>query len=350
MKPVAIVVLWVALTAAAFPVVPLVSEVGAPYYEQFVTQLASAAREEVLVALSDLRLYPAAGATHGLLTALAQAASRGVKVQVLLERRETDLLPEQRGALTFLAERGVSVREDPAGVTLHAKFLVVDRRWVVVGSTHWTSTALTRSTQVDLALDCPELAQAFAQFFTILWEGRVEVKTRLPLPTEEVPHVLPLLELPTSSLHAQVLPAMIDRAQSSVDVLLYRFAYYPQYPDSPSNRILEALRRALGRGVRVRVLLEDGALFPEVAQDNRLAGALLVSYGAQVRLDHPDSVLHAKCLIVDDRDVLVSSANWSYYSLARNVEAGVAFFATPELAWALRSRFESLWKRARPLG
>ncbi len=349
MRGFAILAAWLTVGGWAFPVVPLVSEPHHPAYMQFVPTLLSQAQEEILAALSDLRRYPEEGPTAVLVEALAQAAARGLTVRVLVERSSSDLLFEQREALRFLASYGVDVREDTPEVTLHTKFLVVDRRWVVVGSTHWTYTALTESVQVDLAIDCPELAGLLAQFFHLVWEGDLQARVKLESADVFPPAVLPLLDLPSGSLHATWVPQLIGRAERSVDICLYSFSYYPQYPDSPSNRIVDALRAALARGVQVRLLLDDGALFPDLAQANRLTGALLASYGAQVRLDSAEAVLHAKCLLVDGRDVLVSSANWVYSSLARNVEAGVVFLGVPELAQALQSKFDELWRRAHPV-
>ena len=332
-----------------FPVVPLVTEPGVPTYLTYVPSLIKSAQEEVLVALSDLRLYQE-GSTTPLLEALGDAAKRGVKVRVLFERRGADQpAPEQLAAFNFLAQEGVETRWDDPEVTLHAKFLVVDRDILVVGSTHWTYSALVNSVQVDLALASPELTALAAEFFELLWAGNLNPQPVLPDPPWPKYGVLPLLELPKAGLHTGVIPVLIARAQKSADLLLYRFAYYPQYPNSPSNTLVKALIEAVRRGVRVRVLLEGGEDFPDLAEANRLVSTYLVLNGVQVRFDAPGSTMHAKCLIVDDRDLLVSSANWSYYSLAKNVEAGVALLDTQALAAPLASAFESLWDSAFPV-
>ncbi len=349
MKRFAILLFALAWTAAAVPIVPLWTAPGEPMYLEFVATLVAAAEEEVLAALSDIRLYAGGGATTGLLHALAEAAGRGVTVRVLAEARQAGPYPEQRAALAFLEQRGVAVRWDAPEVTLHTKFLVVDRRWVVVGSTHWTLSALTRSIQLDLAVESANLGIAFGRFFDLLWEGQLAAVPRLPPPPWPRPALVPLLDTPQGGLHATVIPDMIRQATESVQALIYRLGYYPAYSDSPSNRIVDALCTAAARGVEVRVLLEGGEDFPDLAQDNRAAAAYLTACGVAVRFDAPGTTLHAKCLIVDGRDVLVSSANWSYYSLARNVEAGIAVFGAPDLALPLRDQFDRLWAQARPL-
>ncbi|MCR4391317.1 MAG: phospholipase D-like domain-containing protein [Candidatus Acetothermia bacterium] len=350
MNRVAIVVLVLAWTGAmwAMPVAPLVTRPGQPAYVDLVLELIASAEEEIQIALSDMRLY-GNGATLPLLDALVAAAGRGVRVRVLVERREGEPYREQEAAVAYLRDRGVEVAGDDPEVTLHAKFLVVDGRWAVIGSTHWTWSALERSVQVDLAVDSPELAAFLAVFFDLLWDGRLRARPRLSEPPWPEPALVPLFDLPEGNLHASVIPELIARAARRVDVLLYRLVYYPQFADSPANRIVDALCAAAARGVQVRVLLEGGEDFPDLAQENRLSAAYLTTCGAAVRFDPPGTTLHAKCLIVDERDVMVTSANWSYYSLARNVEAGLALLGVPELGRPLTLMFEELWTTGRPL-
>ena len=349
MKRVAILLSAFAWGAAALPLVPLCTTPDAPLYPQFVIGLIDTAEAEVLVSLSDIRTYTGNGATAGLLQALASAAGRGVEVRVLAETRETGPGPEQRAARTYLEQRGVIVRWDAPDVTLHTKFLVIDRRWVVVGSTHWTMSALTRSVQLDLAIEAEELGDAFGRFFDLLWEGHLRAVPHLaPLPWPR-PAVVPLLDPPQGGLHAQAIPDMLRTATESIHALIYRLAYYPAYADSPSNRIVDELCRAAARGIEVQVLLESGEDFADLARDNRLVAAYLAACGVAVRFDEPGTTLHTKFLLIDRCDVLITSANWSYFSLVHNVEAGVAVLGIPDLGRPLGAWFDTLWDQARTL-
>lgn len=333
--------------AWGFPVLPLVSTPDHPAYLLTLPQLLGEAEGRIWVALSDCRRYPG-GETGPLLSALVEAAGRGVEVRVLLERRERNPLGEQLAAFSFFSTSGIAAAWDDPDLTLHSKLLLIDD-WLVVGSTHWTKSALLYSVQVDLAIHSPALAEVAAEFFNVIWTGKLEtVEAELPLENWPTGAVVPLLDLPGAGLHAQVLPRLLARAQATLDLIMYRLAYYPRYPDSPSNALVEGLISALRRGVRVRVLLEGGEDFPDLAEANRLTAAYLALHGAEVRLDPPELTTHAKCLVVDGRDVVVSSANWSYYSLARNVEAGVAFLDTPALAAVLQRAFEALWAEVAP--
>ncbi|MGQ9700122.1 MAG: phospholipase D-like domain-containing protein [Candidatus Bipolaricaulaceae bacterium] len=336
-----------ALEALAFPVLPIWSSPENPLYLQEIPVLLSKAEKEILAALSDVRAY-AEGTTEPLLSALTAAAGRGVQVYLLMENSNGPFSPEQGAALARLRQAGVEVREDPPDITLHTKFLVIDGRWVVVGSTHWTKTALTASVQVDLAVEEPELASAFRQFFFHLWEGELHTKTRLPAGPWPEPALIPILDFPNNNGTFNALSSLLTQAQHEIALLLYQLAFYPEYAQSPSNLLLEALIEAAQRGLRVRVLLEGGERDPNLAETNRLSAAWLLTQGVEVRFDSQESTMHAKCLLVDGRHIVVTSANWNYSSLIKNAEAGVLLLGVPELSQYLNARFTSLWEGSRP--
>lgn len=318
-----------------------------PCYLREIPGLLAAAQAEVLVALSDLRAY-ADGTTDPLLAALKAAKERGAAVYVLVERGRTAPAREQQEAEALLRRWGIPVRGDSPEVTLHAKFLVVDGWWVVVGSTHWTKTALLRSVQADLVLESPELAGLFRAFFFRLWEGRLSAQAKLPEGPWPAPALLPLLDLPDSLVHAQALARLLAQAEREILVVAYQVVYYPQYPDSPSTQLLGQLAAAVRRGLRVRVLLEGGEE-AGVGEGNRLAGAWLYAQGVEVRYDPPGLTTQAKVLVVDSRHVVLTSANWSYAGLVKNVEAGVLFWDAPGLAAQVMAHAAALWARSRPL-
>jgi len=336
----AFVLLCWPLWGLGFPVLPLWSTPGNNVYLNHVPGLLSSAIEEILVALSDIRAY-ADGTTDPLLSALVQAAEKGVNVYVLVEKTTRPFYPEQDEALARLRRAGVHVQGDSPEITLHAKFVVVDSRLVIVGSTHWTKTALTSSIQVDLALEDTEVANLFRQFFFLLWEGKLKTKTKLPPQPWPGSALIPLLDFPESKANFTAAYTVIAEAQRHVLVLLYRLVFYPAYSESPSTVLLRALADAAKRGVKVKVLLD-------LAEDNRLSAAWLAAHGIEVRFE-PTTVMHAKCLIVDGCHLSVSSANWNYSSLTKNIEAGVLILGAPQLAQVMEIYFSQLWESSVPL-
>lgn len=85
-----------------------------------------------------------------------------------------------------------------------------------------------------------------------------------------------LLPVATGSLEARL--ALVDRAERSLDL-----QYYEWHGDATGRHLLAALRRAVGRGVRVRVLVDD---LHSDSVDELLSG--LAAYeNAEVRLFNP---------------------------------------------------------------
>ena len=307
------------------------------------------AREEILVMLSDCRRYPWGSPANALTDALADARSRGVAVRVLIERGE-EPAPETEAAFAYLAARGIEVRWDDPGVTLHAKLLLIDGELTLLGSSPWTYNGLFGSVQVDMLVRSRGVAGTFREFFGLVWEGRLDVEVE----TERagIPALVPVPEFPQGeATHLALAGELLADAEARIDLALYKLRYYPQYPTSPSNELVAGLVAAAARGTRVRVLLEggEGRGDPYFVGETREVATYLLLHGVEVRFDPPDSTLHAKLLVVDGEDLLISSANWSYYSLARNVEAGIALIGVPSLGTVFGRFFDSLWDNARAL-
>jgi competence ComEA-like helix-hairpin-helix protein len=91
---------------------------------------------------------------------LIQARKRGVAVTVLLERSGYDheLNRENQRLGARLEKGGISVRFDSSKITTHAKVVVVDRRYSLVGSHNFTSSALSANHEVSLLVDNQSLA------------------------------------------------------------------------------------------------------------------------------------------------------------------------------------------------
>ena len=124
----------------------------------------AAARSEITVcaylfaAKGGLADRPGAIATR-----LAEAAGRGVKVEVILEigREAGAVTQANREAARMLGRRGVKVFVDGSGTTVHARFVVVDRRLVFIGSHDLTENSLGQHREVSLLVDSIVMASEF---------------------------------------------------------------------------------------------------------------------------------------------------------------------------------------------
>ncbi len=93
---------------------------------------------------------------------LVEARRRGVAVTVILEQSpEADdpLNRANRTTAILLSRNGVNVRFDSLHKTTHVKAVVIDGRYVYLGSHNLTHSALTRNNELSVLLDSPETAR-----------------------------------------------------------------------------------------------------------------------------------------------------------------------------------------------
>jgi cardiolipin synthase len=123
---------------------------------------------------------------------------------------------------------------------------------------------------------------------------------------------------------------VIRAARDSVDLAMGYFF--------PPGRILRELRRAVGRGVRVRLLVTRHTDVPAMRWAARGLYGRLLRAGIEV-YEYLPAMLHAKLAVADDT-LLVGSANLDLRSDRLNHEIS-AVVRAPELAAAARVEFEA---------
>ncbi|RKO67803.1 phospholipase D-like domain-containing protein [Desulfofundulus salinus] len=116
----------------------------------------------------------------------------------------------------------------------------------------------------------------------------------------------------------EILCEMAERATRSIDLVGYSLT-------SGCESIIEALARARRRGVqRIRILADRleqrlpvlNAMWPEDVTPPEY-------FTRPEDSSDPMTSLHAKLMLVDDRDLLVTSANLTYHGLGANIEVGL---------------------------
>ncbi|MGA7828059.1 MAG: phospholipase D-like domain-containing protein [Geobacteraceae bacterium] len=98
---------------------------------------------------------------------LIRAHQRGVTVLVILEqsRKESDFLNRENCATAALLSRnGIEVRFDSLRKTSHAKVVLIDDRFVYLGSHNLTHSALSRNNELSVKIDSPEMARQIKKY------------------------------------------------------------------------------------------------------------------------------------------------------------------------------------------
>lgn len=196
-----------------------------PSQRYFETALA-----EIQKAESSIRLYlylisppqkRLGSRVHRLVDALAQAAQRGVGVQVVLDR---NIDWNEEGAFGFqnpsrgneeayqhLRARGVKVLFDDPAILLHAKVLVIDEKTVILGSTNWSEASLTRNLEANALVRSREFAVE-------ILKGLRRIKLHDPVQKENPAVAVPRAFLQSPELLGRMVTA---RDEGPFDLYLY---------------------------------------------------------------------------------------------------------------------------------
>ncbi|MGZ3650053.1 MAG: phospholipase D-like domain-containing protein [Bdellovibrionota bacterium] len=133
---------------------------------------------------------------------------------------------------------------------------------------------------------------------------------------------------PDTSLRGLV--SLIDGASRSIDIQQMTF---DSAWSSGTNPLIDAITRAAGRGVRVRVLLNDETVFnhsgnPSKSKNLPTISALNQIPNVMARTANLKAMgvdyIHNKGMLVDGNITLISSINWDENAIQRNREAAVA--------------------------
>ena len=108
-----------------------------------------------------------------LLSHLVEAAKRGVRIRVLLERGKSvtsQVDKNNRETALRLREGGIDVSFDTPRTTTHTKVVVIDRRYTFLGSHNLTASALKYNHELSLLADSPGLAVETLKYINTLYE------------------------------------------------------------------------------------------------------------------------------------------------------------------------------------
>jgi len=169
-----------------------------------------------------------------------------------------------------------------------------------------------------------------------------------PTHTAAAPPALELVEtapVETTLEHADIPDAwrvwveMIDGAQTQLDIAQF---YITSVPGERMEPVLDAIVRAAGRGVAVRILVDAkfGRQYPEtLASLGAVPNVTVVIWDLSATLG---GVLHAKYFVVDRREAYFGSQNFDWRSLAHILELGLRV-RVPEVVGAIAEVFDADW-------
>ncbi|MCX6559634.1 MAG: phospholipase D-like domain-containing protein [Candidatus Aminicenantes bacterium] len=301
---------------------------------------------------------------------LAAAARRGVPIRCLADSRMSATYPILLDALRHMP--GVSVRlidfAALAGGTHHAKYIIVDGETVFIGSPNFDWRSLTHIHELGLRIRDRRLAAVYRRIFEMDWrlaggQSRESVLGELAAKVEPAfevsskrygrvslqPTASPMSLIPDPSLWDETrIGRLLSEARR--EICLQFLSYSPVGRDSSPYVALDgALRRAAGRGVRVRLLvadwqkgtpaeraLKDLAAVPNIEVRFSVIPEWSGGYIPYARVEH------CKFVLVDGGKFWLGTSNGekSYFHDSRNL--GLIVDSAP-MAQRLRRVFYKSW-------
>ncbi len=122
---------------------------------------------------------------------------------------------------------------------------------------------------------------------------------------------------------------LFQNAKTNIRVMAYQAFFYEEFPDSDSNGFIVDLIDARKRGVEVWFFLETSNWDQNLERQNRDYARRLEEGGIKVLWDHREITSHQKVIIVDDYATIISSNNWSHFSLWMNYEVAALVWSRP---------------------
>lgn len=268
------------------------------------------------------------GDASRLVDALIEARERGISVSVVLEG---DLSEESSSAYSRLKAAGVSVRYDGGGF-VHAKFMIVDGRILLIGSHNISPYALALNNELSILVENESVASVMEGVFADLWEDGV-------LDADHTSYLGSVMVVQGVDLPKVLLNAIRD-ARSNISMMYYTFKYYGDFP--PTDSMVEELINASAAGLDVRVYLDGRRTNSRTAEVLR-GGNVSVRESQQV-------ITHTKLAIVDGRTVFVGDTNLAKSYFYDDTVSFTLVVNDTRLAQQAQAYFNQIWVNGKLLG
>ena len=151
----------------------------------------------------------------------------------------------------------------------------------------------------------------------------------------------PLIDRSGTNAYCEAVAAAMGEASSSIDLLL-------STADVTGVPLWDSVIAASGRGVLVRVLLDESDWAPDITADNRRVVSYLSEHDIACRFDDPAVTTHAKLVVIDRTVVVLGSSNWNEYAFREHEQANV-MIENPEVGGVFAEYFDRLWEARLPV-
>lgn len=159
----------IALSSNSYPQESITPINNREYYSAAKTAFAEA-KEEILIVFYGAKHYESPlddnTQVNDLISELGYAVSRGVKVKVLFDQEWNNIAET---AIHFKS-LGIDVEFDSKDTRTHSKFIVIDGKLVIIGSTNWSYHALQLNNEANVLISSKDIAEQYEDHFWDIWK------------------------------------------------------------------------------------------------------------------------------------------------------------------------------------
>ncbi len=287
------------------------------------------AQSKVDIAAFDLDSEP-------MTAALIALQARGVRVRVVTDTDNVEL-----ESIAQLRRNKITVVEDERSAFMHNKFVIIDDRYVWMGSMNFTTNDVYCNNNNIVRFDAPALAANYSAEMDEMYIDR----SFGPQSPENTPQEkLMLGDIAIENYFApereleliNVIARTVVRANQEILFMAFSFT---------NEAIGEAMLGRADGGIPVRGIFEKtgakgtGSYYPV------MRGAGLAN--VEIQVDGNSRIMHHKVIIVDRRTVIFGSFNFSA-SANRSNDENIIIVHDPVFANYFVQEFEARWAEAKP--
>jgi phosphatidylserine/phosphatidylglycerophosphate/cardiolipin synthase-like enzyme len=279
--------------------------------------------------------------------ALIQAKQRGVRVRVLFDKAH--VYPQAGTQIQAVIASGIETRAmngRGGSGAMHCKYALFDGSLLQTGSANWSGFAEAFSYENIMFVADQDIVEGYGRNFDWMWaqaspagQPAAPAAKPTPPPQDPTPDVafngtqLPDYVFSPRGGTEDAIVTAIDAARAGVDLAMFTFT---------SENIMEALKRASARGVRVRLMLFAGQKFPFFQQAKTSRMELRFKEGRKEK-----GQMHNKFAVLDGKLLINGSFNWTVTAETSNTENTI-FTTEPAYVAPYLAEFEKLYRQAAP--
>lgn len=143
------------------------------HYPKKVIPLIDAAQNKIEILMYEWKWYghESAGGVQKLNLALVAAARRGVKIRALLniESMGHAITKINGRTLSFLQQYGIEAKMGQFGGVIHAKMMLIDDDYLILGSHNYTKSAFSRNQEASIIVKGRTEIKPYIDYFKDIW-------------------------------------------------------------------------------------------------------------------------------------------------------------------------------------